>query len=244
VELLRTAHEQLADVASEAAIELLSLGPERRILAETDDLRSQLQKVLRSPIHPLTAPPPASPPVASMPDTRSRPAAPKPSATPFLAAATLADPGLKGRIAGAVTNCRQGRQPLTFALVQVDQWDQVLLRRGPQQALHLLRMLETAIGQWTNDRGSSLTVGEALFAIVWEDCQRGEAIDLIRLLMRGVKSWQPLGDHQPTFTLSAGLATISLPPKNFPAHDLVEAARRCLSGAQLSGGDSYKSIEL
>jgi HD-like signal output (HDOD) protein len=243
VELLRAAHEQLSDVASEAAVELLSLGPERRILAETDDLRNQLQKVLRAPIEPPPQPPPAAPPTAAEPKSQPTSAKP-PAALQSVAAVTAADPGLKGRIAGAVTNCRQGRRPLTFALVQVDQWDQVLIRRGPQQALQLLHMLEKAIGQWTNDRGSSLTVGEALFAIVWEDCQRGEAIDLIRLLIRAVKSWQPLGDHQPAFTLSAGLATIALPPKNFPAHDLVEAARRCLSGAQLSGGDSYKSIEL
>ena len=44
-------------------------------------------------------------------------------------------------------------------------------------------------------------------------------------------------------TLSAGLATLEFAPKNYPARELIDAAQRCLSGAQLSGGDTVKSIE-
>jgi hypothetical protein len=43
-------------------------------------------------------------------------------------------------------------------------------------------------------------------------------------------------------TLSAGLATLEVPPRNFQPHQLIDAAWRCLSGAQLSGGDTLKSI--
>ena len=41
-----------------------------------------------------------------------------------------------------------------------------------------------------------------------------------------------------------GIATLALPPKNFPAHELIDAAQRCLAAAQRSGGDSLKSIDL
>jgi hypothetical protein len=41
-----------------------------------------------------------------------------------------------------------------------------------------------------------------------------------------------------------GVATLSLPPKNFPADDLIAAAHRCLGAAKTSGGNSLKSIGL
>ena len=37
------------------------------------------------------------------------------------------------------------------------------------------------------------------------------------------------------YLASAGVATVALPPKNFPPHDLLETAHRCLSAAQSSG---------
>ena len=43
-------------------------------------------------------------------------------------------------------------------------------------------------------------------------------------------------------TLSAGLATLEFAPKNYPSQELIDAAGRCLIGAQLSGGDTVKSI--
>jgi len=40
------------------------------------------------------------------------------------------------------------------------------------------------------------------------------------------------------------LATAALPPKNFPAEDLLKAADRCLYGSRVSGGNVLKSIEI
>ena len=37
--------------------------------------------------------------------------------------------------------------------------------------------------------------------------------------------------------------TLALPPKNFPPQQLIDAAQRCLTGVQLSGGNAVKSIE-
>ena len=51
-------------------------------------------------------------------------------------------------------------------------------------------------------------------------------------------------DHRTTLTLSVGVATVSLPPKNFPARDLLAAADRCLYGSRASGGGVVKSIEI
>ena len=40
------------------------------------------------------------------------------------------------------------------------------------------------------------------------------------------------------------LATVSLPPKNFPARELIDRADRCLYAARAAGGDCVKSIEI
>ena len=45
-------------------------------------------------------------------------------------------------------------------------------------------------------------------------------------------------------TLSRGLATLEVPPRNYPPADMLAAAERCLAAAQLSGGNTTKSIDL
>jgi hypothetical protein len=41
-----------------------------------------------------------------------------------------------------------------------------------------------------------------------------------------------------------GAATLALPPRNFPPHELIEAAWRCLTGARAAGGNTVKSIDI
>jgi hypothetical protein len=78
-----------------------------------------------------------------------------------------------------------------------------------------------------------------------EDCDRPLAVELTRRMVHGIRQWsQQRGEHMPQVTVSAGLASLSLPPKNFPAHELIEASQRCLNAAQLSGGDVVKSIDI
>ena len=43
-------------------------------------------------------------------------------------------------------------------------------------------------------------------------------------------------------SISVGVATVSLPPKNFRPDVLLESAGRCLAAAQQSGGNTLKSI--
>jgi len=45
-------------------------------------------------------------------------------------------------------------------------------------------------------------------------------------------------------SIHVGAATVTLPPKNFPAQDLLESADRCLYGSRTSGGNVMKSIEI
>ena len=86
---------------------------------------------------------------------------------------------------------------------------------------------------------------DATFALVWEDCSRSDAVQAIREILSQTKTWRLPGRGMAAgkLTLSGGVATLAFPPRNFPPQQLIDAARRCLSGALLSGGDTLKSIE-
>jgi HD-like signal output (HDOD) protein/GGDEF domain-containing protein len=253
-ELLRAAHERLAEVALEGALALASAAAEQRVLDEARSLRDQLQAAIAGPrqarphsdaivaTHAAAKP---APHVVDTDDGREpskttvhlHPVSPKKSSSTH-----DDEPGLLGRVAAAISHARVSRRPVSLALLQVDDWQSAIVALGPQAAVSTLRMLETALNSWTHERGSTLATGDAQFALVWEDCSRREALDLVRQLQSAIHAWQPSGDPV-GLTLSIGVATLSLAPKNFPPQELIEAARRCLSGAQLSGGNSAKSIE-
>jgi hypothetical protein len=64
-----------------------------------------------------------------------------------------------------------------------------------------------------------------------------------------LEAWQHFADSTCSSrcngaSLSIGLAAVASLPRNFPAQELVSSAARCLSGAQSSGGNCLKSIEL
>ena len=91
-----------------------------------------------------------------------------------------------------------------------------------------------------------MQVDEYRFAVVFEGCERQPAVELARQLVRCSREWSTeqasaLGH---SMSLSAGVATLAMPPKNFPCQELINAAERCLHGVQLSGGDSVKSIDI
>ena len=91
-----------------------------------------------------------------------------------------------------------------------------------------------------------LQVGECRFAIVLPQCDRRAALEMGNQLVRQVRRFdvQATSDTRAGTTVSGGLATVVLPPKNFLPESLIEAASRCLHAAQISGGNALKSIEL
>ena len=107
----------------------------------------------------------------------------------------------------------------------------------------VLHSLQSAIADWTNQPNEAQLVSDSQLAMLWEDCSRSDAVQFARNCLAAVRSWSreefPLGAD---LTLSIGLATLESAPKNYPSGELIDAASRCLSGAQLSGGDTVKSI--
>jgi PleD family two-component response regulator len=148
-------------------------------------------------------------------------------------------------VAAAINRCRLARGPLSLALFEVDQFSELLLQLGPTGASDLVHWLRRDLGAWAGQRSPAFLLKEATFAMVWENSSRGDAAQTIRQVQQNIATWRVPGEIEPEteISLSIGVATLALPPKNFPPDQLIEAAQRCLSGARLSGGGTTKSIE-
>jgi GGDEF domain-containing protein len=90
-----------------------------------------------------------------------------------------------------------------------------------------------------------LSHNESGFAVILPDCERPRAVQLGQQLLDRVRQLPTSGPAADSaISVSVGVATLSLPPKNFPPDELLERAARCLYGSRASGGGVVKSIEI
>lgn len=157
-----------------------------------------------------------------------------------------ADPGFVGRVTAAIQACRQNRAPLSLVLLKVDHFADLQFSCGVEPSLLFLERFRRQLAEATGGLGPCVRLDDTQFALLWGDCPRSEAISTLRNVQQALPDWQddclPLDALR--LTLSAGVATISLPSRNFPSQELITAAERCLDGVMHSGGNSIKSIEL
>ena len=84
------------------------------------------------------------------------------------------------------------------------------------------------------------------FAVILPDCDRRQAVDVSNDLLARLRqaSSSQQGPASALISVNVGVASVALPPKNFPSEELIRAAERCLNGARLAGGNAVKSIEI
>ncbi len=255
-EVLQQAHQRLVREASEAAAELAALRRQHEAAAAAGTCGELAAAVAR-----ITATPRSTPTTTAQSGESSSTSesarliaedAPAATATADREAATVDarrtaadDPALVNRIAMAVAACRQARCALSLLLVEVDHFRDLLFQLGPDQGNHLRQLVEMVCRSIDHPAVWCDEVHEAQFAVLLAGCERDEAVrrgnELVRAIRKLGSDSQP---DRPTITVSIGAATVTMPPKNFLAEDLVEAASRCLYGAQASGGNTLKSIEI
>ena len=242
VDLLAEAHRQMSAVASQAAEDLIRAGRSAEAAegpAGGDDKRRQddlLVEELRT----------LADAVRTAAAGHPRPTAAPAPLHPAQSAASQADPGLLGWLTAAGRACRQSRQSLSLLLVELDHLDELLLLLGPKDFEELRRLLEATCRSLDHPWTTCLAHGEAGFALILPNCQRRLAVELGDQLLRSMyalKSAQHAGGPQ-AVTLSVGVATVPLPPKNFSPEDLLSAADHCLYGSRAGGGGVVKSIEI
>ena len=266
--LLADAHRQLAQAAAEVAGDMVRQScsgstPE----AETEALLADLEVLseLITQVRDDSNTPPARenvslPASESTPtpgsqacpaaQTNARPAvadtANAPSRRTATSAAISADPGTLGQLSAAVAACRRNRCPLSLMLAELDNVDELAFAHGVDGLDHLRRLLEAACRGLDHGCAICLPHGEGGFAVVLPDCDRSAAVELGHQLLERVKhlSANAMANRATTIGVSIGVATLSLPSKNFPPDDLFERAARCLYGSHASGGGVVKSIEI
>ncbi|MGI8977976.1 MAG: HDOD domain-containing protein [Pirellulaceae bacterium] len=231
-DLSAAAHARLAETSAQ----MLEGASEEALLAEMTALQTQLQVAARrqltrgSPrqvVHAAERP---------RPTTCEAHSAQKP-------VSLASEQQLFSEVAAAIVRCRGDKRSLSLVLFRVHG---VLARGGDAGAYPAPQLLLGGLERWSQDRGTGLALSQNTFALLWEGCTRNDGFELARHVLRLAQdsSHSAEGAVPSGWMLSAGLATLALPTRNFPPHEIIAAAQRCLAGALLSGGGAVKSIEI
>jgi PleD family two-component response regulator len=152
---------------------------------------------------------------------------------------------LVARLAQWLESARQQRAPLALALFEVERFTDVVFQLGAGGAREALQLLTTAIAEWAGPAAHTALLSDSRVALIVGGGSRQESVQLARQILTSVRPWSR--EHLPLsfeLTFSAGLAALEAPPLNYPAGEMLSAAQRCLMAAQLSGGNTVKSIDL
>lgn len=248
-DVLVQAHGRMSEIAAELASELVKGNRPRSVpvcdapemLAEVQALSDAVTQFIQTPVAATARTRGATTTVFHAP---SSPPAPMvaPTPEPAAAAANLeGEPGLLNRLSLILYACQQSRWPLSLVLVEIDRFPQLVLNQGPQQAARWARQVHEACHQLDIAQGSCVQLRQYRFAVALPQCNRQRAAKLCNHLLQEMRQLS-LTDGGVSPTVSIGLASIDSPAKNFLPVTLVESATRCLSAAQLAGGNTLKSI--
>jgi HD-like signal output (HDOD) protein/GGDEF domain-containing protein len=254
-DVLAQAHAQWADVAEDVARELFvpgsppARGPvdvESKLLNQIQSMAAALAAVTGAALPeqaPGAVPLPAPSARRSSPSSRPAPAA-RSAVYQTVDTAVDADPDLLSWLTNAVVACRQARLPLSLALVELDGYQRLAREQGLLQMEKLVQRLGDVCRSLEAPSMVCLQIRQARFAIVlpgWGRHQASEFSNELLPCVRKILVEEPDGQLTP-MAVSVGLATVTLPPKNFAPLSLLESAARCLAAAQRSGGNTLKSI--
>jgi HD-like signal output (HDOD) protein/GGDEF domain-containing protein len=259
-DILIAAHGRLSAVAAETAEEMLTAQVNTRPHEKEEDSLLAEVRGLSQAVSGLAARPKEKPNSIVKPSERivEAPAAHPRAAhgvaaevLPAHAAAsapveTAAADVLMAKLDAAVTSCRIARCPLSFVVVEFDRVDDLIAVCGVDGFQRMMRVLRSAC--WAVEHPGMICTahGEAGFAIILPDCERRKAVEfgseLVQSIGRSSSARADLGPR--TASLSVGVATVAMPPKNFPPQDLFATASRCLYGSHASGGGVVKSLEI
>ena len=157
----------------------------------------------------------------------------------------LIDPGLVGRLKAAIIRCAAQQSELSLLLVQLNGFNDLLVRFGHERASRLVTVLNEAIESLADLPCECLLVDDARVAVILPDCDRGQAVTLARTLRDATPVWVSEREMlDAPLSMSLGVASVAMPNRTTQPHDVIEAADRCLFAARRSGGQVVKSIDV
>jgi HD-like signal output (HDOD) protein len=218
-DIVARAHKQLAAAANDAVVELLdgSAGE-----CQTQLLLEQVEYLSQA--------------AASYANRGELPA--RAAARGESAAFELNDSVLLSRLQAVASQCRQTRLPLSLLAVELDnRTERTSLSSGASRKR--IDSLYAACSWIDHADCQALVTSDASIAIILADCDRRQAKDAFRQLAAQYEL-----EHAEGGTLSAGVATVAIVPRNFAAADLIDSAVRCLRAARRAGSSHLKTIEI
>jgi HD-like signal output (HDOD) protein len=262
-DVLAEAHRRLAGVAGQVAEDMLGVPStdradpdEQGVLDEVEDLAAAVAAICRSTESspagsrvlecgnslPLSCLPGRLAPIGGLREKAAmnrRTPKDEPAQPSAVDQAPLLDPLVR-----AVAASRRSRLPLSLLLVQLSRSGSRAAEPDAVEAGRLLRVLEAACHRVDHPSALCTAHGETGFALILPNCDRPRAVALGNQLVAAVGRIAAAGKDKPAqrLRLGAGVASVTLPPKNFLAETLLEGAARCLFGSLASGG--VKSIEI
>jgi len=156
-------------------------------------------------------------------------------------------PALIQKLTRAANRCRERRHELSLLLVEPNAFHSAM---GPQAALageEARRAIYHACAVLESKNVTLVTLGEKRTAAILANCERRGALSIANQAIAEIGAGRlhdSSGHDCPAATLSIGVATMSLVPRNFDPERLIESAVRCLSAARVCGISTVKSIEV
>lgn len=237
-QVITDAHQQMALLCEEVAGELkeqpsMGQAQEARLSTSTKELQSALSDVVNRPV-PVA---PAEPSPSEGASTRVV------NTTAIRSAEEFSTDAEHKALTFAVGACRSKRQPLSLLLISYD--GQCDAFSSAESELRVIVAEACRTIDWQQAKVNA--VGPERWQVILPGCDRHHAVGLTHEVFRTVRGHiEQAEDHSAVqlLSLSAGIASVTLPPRNFHPPDLIGAAQRCLYAAESSDATVVKSIEI
>jgi HD-like signal output (HDOD) protein len=169
-----------------------------------------------------------------------------PDAVPaFMDGGNAAPGSFERQVADAAVQCRERRQELSLLIMAVNSGTET--HHDSASAMHRVKRAFGAACKPVDQASIILiSLSGGRIAAILPNCERKIALSIAKsAVAEFAKVTVPSAESRSeTGSLSIGVATASVVPKNFDAARMIERAERCLSAARSCGNSSVKSIEV
>jgi HD-like signal output (HDOD) protein len=244
VQMLVEAHRQMAALGEEIAGDSASTSQEDKayndLLAHTNELSDAMRNFLRSGAKPGREEKRWSDQHAAHGDTKR-----EGIAVHF--AECQDNAALVNKLVAAANRCRERRQELSLLLVEPNVFDIHSDPAGEAASGEVRRALGRACDALATERFALLSISPERTAAILLNCDRRAALAVANHAITEIGKSDIHRQSESgglATTLSIGLATVSVVPRNFDPARVIESAARCLSAARACGISTVKSIEV
>lgn len=150
------------------------------------------------------------------------------------------------RLDFAITDCRQSRSALSLILLEAHGDFEHASEQLANTPNSFVGRLNSALRDLAGNQNKILALAARRWAIPLRGLDKQAAVDAAKRLLSDLHAWSRNidEDDRPAYNISIGIASLTLPPKNFPPQELYDAAQRCLNAARSAGTNAVKSIDL